>query len=369
MIPTKTHNPLSMDTTLPVWWMGFVISSTRVAVFEYPGNSGGVPNSHPDFLGDLSPLAVSPSTWLASPLTPFPWPHQRCCGIHFQKVKVYEEHTWILEKLVQETIHRLVKAVEPRRDILHVVMLVESIDHMPHIVEPIKEGWRLNIGVVYSCANIMKPPPRHVLRQTEGRALEHVDRLLWPPHFVVLYPLKYYHKEVTTQPEIEILEGHMWPFNIFFLHRDDNLPNKILRESQPENIKLRQILQLNSNCGFSTPHLHHWCSGPPSLEKWWGSPTPPAPPVSYFRFRQREGSPEGSPHSQPQRISVGAHQYLLGILLGQYCCLCYNLILLLHGCCRVQERKDERVRLQPIRLWTFSQGLGLPESCLHIRGT
>ena len=84
-------------------------------------------------------------------------------------------------------------------------MLVESIDNLPHTVEPIKEGWRLNIGVAYSCTNIMKPPPQHVLRQPEGRALKHIDRIIRPPHFVVLNPLKTFHKEVTAQPDIEIL--------------------------------------------------------------------------------------------------------------------------------------------------------------------
>ena len=57
-------------------------------------------------------------------------------------------------------------------------MLVEIIDRLLHIVEPIKEGWQLNINVAYICTNIMKPPPRHVLRQPEGRALEHIDKLL-----------------------------------------------------------------------------------------------------------------------------------------------------------------------------------------------
>ena len=44
------------------------------------------------------------------------------------------------KKLVQETIHQLVKAVGLRQDILTVVMLVESINHLPYIMETIKEG-------------------------------------------------------------------------------------------------------------------------------------------------------------------------------------------------------------------------------------
>ena len=109
---------------------------------------------------------------------------------------------------------------------------------MPHIVEPIKEGWRLNIGVSYSCTNILKPPPRHVLPQPEGCTLKHIDGLLQPPHFVVLDPLKTCYKEVTAQPDIDILEDNIWPFNIFFRHRDEDLPNKILREAHTEKIKL-----------------------------------------------------------------------------------------------------------------------------------
>ena len=51
-----------------------------------------------------------------------------------------------------------------------------------------------NIGAAIQYTNIMKPPPRHVLRQPEGRALEHINRLLRPPHFFVLDPLKSRHK-------------------------------------------------------------------------------------------------------------------------------------------------------------------------------
>ena len=109
------------------------------------------------------------------------------------------------EKLVQGTIHQIVKAVEPRRDILTVVMLIKSFNHLRHIMEPIKEGWRLNIGVAYSCTNILKPLPRHVLQQPEGCSLKHIDSLLRPPYFVALNPLKTCLKEVTAQQDIEIL--------------------------------------------------------------------------------------------------------------------------------------------------------------------
>ena len=87
-------------------------------------------------------------------------------------------------------MHRLVKAVEPIREILTIVMLVKSFNRLLHIVEPIKEGWRLNIGVAYSCTNILKPLPQHVLRQPEGSSLKHIDSLLRPPHLVVLDTLK-----------------------------------------------------------------------------------------------------------------------------------------------------------------------------------
>ena len=105
-------------------------------------------------------------------------------------------------------------------------MLVESIDHLPHIVEPIKKGWQLNIGVAYSCTNILKPLPWHVLRQPEGRAFKHINRLLRPPHFVVLNPLKSCLKEVTAHPDIEILEVRIRAFNIFVRHHYGNLQNK-----------------------------------------------------------------------------------------------------------------------------------------------
>ena len=108
-------------------------------------------------------------------------------------------------KIIHETVHQLVKAVQPRRDILTFVMIIPTFNHLPHIVEPIKDGWRLNIGVAYSCSNILEPLPRHVLRQPEGRSLKHVDSLLQPPRFVLLDPLKTCHKEVTAQPDIEIL--------------------------------------------------------------------------------------------------------------------------------------------------------------------
>ena len=157
------------------------------------------------------------------------------------------------KKKFQETIHRLINAVEPRWDILTVVILVESINHLPHIVEPIKEVWRLNIGVAYSCTNILKTPTRHVLRQTEGRALKHIDRLLRPPYFVVLNPLKSCHKEVTAHPYIEILEGNMRSFNIFVCHRYDNLPDKILGEAHLENIKLQHFCNRTSTVVFTSP--------------------------------------------------------------------------------------------------------------------
>ena len=141
-------------------------------------------------------------------------------------------------------------------------MLVESIDHLPQILEPIKEGWQLNIGVAYSCTNILKPPPRHVLRQPEGRALEHTDQLLQPPHFFVINPLKTCHEEMTAQPDIEILEGRIRPFNIFFCHWDDNIPNKILRGAHPEKI----------NPDISAIELQLWFFRPPFASLMFGSP-------------------------------------------------------------------------------------------------
>ena len=95
------------------------------------------------------------------------------------------------------------------------------------------------------------------------------------------------------------------------------------------------------------------------MDKCWGSPIPHAPLVSDFRFLQREGFQGGSPHYQPRRLSVVAQQYLLGLLLGQYYSIYSRLILLLPGCCRVQEREDESMQLQPIRLKMVAQGLGL----------
>ena len=119
------------------------------------------------------------------------------------------------------------------------------------------------------------------------------------------------------------------------------------------------ISAIEPNCGFYVRPLHYWCLDPPSLDKWLGSPNPHAPPVSDFSFCQRAGFQGGSPYSQPRRLAVVAQQYLLGLLLGQYYCLCSRLILLLPGCCRVHEREDELMRLEPIILQMVAQGIGL----------
>ena len=50
----------------------------------------------------------------------------------------HKDKAWT--KLVQEIVHQLVKAVYPRRDILTVVMIIKTFNHLPHIVELIKEG-------------------------------------------------------------------------------------------------------------------------------------------------------------------------------------------------------------------------------------
>ena len=45
----------------------------------------------------------------------------------------------------------------------------------------------------------------------------------------------------------------MRPFNIFVCHWDDNLPNKIIRESHPENIKLQHFCDRTPTAVFPSP--------------------------------------------------------------------------------------------------------------------
>ena len=71
MILTEMQNPLSIETTLLVWWTGLVISSTSVAVFEYPGNSVGNAQLLSGFFGRSFPSCSFTLHMIGFPSNPF----------------------------------------------------------------------------------------------------------------------------------------------------------------------------------------------------------------------------------------------------------------------------------------------------------
>ena len=158
----------------------------------------------------------------------------------------------------------------------------------------------------------------------------------------------------------------MWPFNIFVCQRDDNLPNKILREDHLENIKLRHFFGLTPSVVFPSPLFitgiripHPWTSG-------GGHPFPWYLVLVFARGKVIQEAVLILNHNAlpPKLINI-----FLVFSSSNIVALCSHLILLLPGCFRVQERENEHVRLQTIRLLTVSLGLGLPKFFSHRCGT
>ena len=54
--------------------------------------------------------------------------------------------------------------------------MIECINHLPDLVEPVREEeWRLLVGVLDGSGDVTKTPQRHVGIEAEGSPVEHVN--------------------------------------------------------------------------------------------------------------------------------------------------------------------------------------------------
>ncbi len=79
--------------------------------------------------------------------------------------------------LVEPTVHRFVEAADPRGRILPLVVLVECLDHLADIVEPIHEQQGLSfVRVLDGARDVGESGLRYVRVQAKWSPLELVDR-------------------------------------------------------------------------------------------------------------------------------------------------------------------------------------------------
>ncbi len=80
-------------------------------------------------------------------------------------------------------------------NVVPIVMIVESVQHLADFVEPIHKAIRCNswccfVGETDVSSNIFEAGTRHVLMEPEGGALKHADGLMRPPRISVVDPLE-----------------------------------------------------------------------------------------------------------------------------------------------------------------------------------